>query len=69
MIMMMMVKLGDGILIANSVVPAIETTNFALFSVSFFPQRLVERKQSSMRVCNRLNYILFGYCKCSSEYF
>ena len=30
-------KLGDGILIANSVVPSIETTDFALFSVSFPP--------------------------------
>jgi len=35
--LMMMMKLGDGILIASSVVPSIETTDFALFIVSFSP--------------------------------
>ena len=34
---MMMMKLGDGILIASSIVPSIEKTDFALFSVSFSP--------------------------------
>lgn len=50
-------KLRDGILIGSSVVRSRETTDLALI-VSVFPQRLVERKQSSMRVYYRLTTYL-----------
>jgi hypothetical protein len=61
-------KLRDGILIASSVVPSRETTDFALFSVSFSPT-ISGKKAVKYAILLQTNDVLFGYCKCSSAYF
>jgi len=60
-------ELGDGIRIPSSVVPSVETTDFALFIVSFSPT--ISGKKAVKYAGLLKTNCISGYCKCSSAYF